>query len=115
VVETDDYVLIGGLSDLPAGNYVVNATIFNEIYSTESSLHTADIDCKTEVNGQRADIGRASGGTVIREKDWAPHTDVFALPLPAGSTIHVSCRLFDGGDAALGQVRVTATQVNAIN
>lgn len=115
MIETDDFVEVGGLSDLPAAKYLVTVTIHNGIYSTESSLHTADINCKTEVNGVRAEIGRGDGGVILREKVWHPSTDVFPVTLPAASTIIVSCQFFDGGDAADAILRLSALQVSAIH
>jgi len=63
----------------------------------------------------RAEIGRGDGGVILREKVWHPSTDVFPVTVAAGSTIVVSCQLFDGGDAADAILRLSALQVGAIN
>ncbi len=116
-----DHQEIGGLSDIPAGNYVFSTTINNSNYPTSHGYDASAVVCRILLNGIHVDLGNAnrtgegySGDLWLAEEETT--TEVVALTVPDSSVLSVTCSLGAGGDdRSLVAARITAVKVGTIH
>lgn len=118
VYDDQPEIQVAGLSDLPAGNYLIFTTVANSIYSPSTELYSSPITCRSYLNGFLTNLSQsfASDGGGIHVDNYSTATEVLPISVPAGSLFDVRCRGFVGGDdKSLANVRVIAQVINAIN
>ena len=100
VIDRTGPQVLASLTDIPAGNYHVSATV-------------SKLACRMNLNGQTIDLGSFVGDRWSVD-ELSSATEVLAVPVPAASTLQVACGLSVGDDRSLGAGRITALKVNTI-
>lgn len=105
------FIEVVGLSDLPAGNYVVTTEIANGYYVNQGNYYTGDMSCVIQLNNTSPPTWLGIGAEdIIKSLDT--YSDTFARAIPDHSSLIVKCR---GNETTLAKARITAIQVEAIN
>ena len=118
VVDRTGLQVLASLTDMPAGNYHVSATVSNFVYTPPGGSPVEDgqiaqLACRINLNGQSIDLGSFVGDNWYVD-EFSSATEVLAVPVPAASTLQVACGLSVGDDHSLGAARITALKVNTI-